>query len=191
MAARAFAIPSVAETVSSWPWMLQFVLIVPVADLTHYAAHRAFHHVPLLWRFHRVHHSAETMDWLAGSRLHFVDVVLTRGLVLVPIVLLGFERSVVFAYLAFVALHAVFIHANFAPSPRWLERVIVMPRFHHWHHAAQPEAVDRNFAVHLPLIDALFGTRYLPASGWPKRLGLLGESAPRGFLSQITWPFTR
>ena len=182
---------ALAAIVSSWPWAAQFLLVVLVADVAQYALHRAFHRVPLLWRFHRVHHSVEAMDWLAGSRLHLVDVVVTRGLVLVPIVLLGFDRSVLAAYLAFVALHAVFIHANFAPTASWIETIVVMPRFHHWHHAAQAEAVDRNFAVHLPWIDGLFGTRFLPAAGWPERYGLIGERAPARFLAQFAWPFRR
>src|SRR5690606_17877607 len=61
------------------PLALQFLGCVLVADLTQYGIHRAFHRVPWLWRFHAVHHSVETMDWIAGSRLHLVDVIVTRG----------------------------------------------------------------------------------------------------------------
>lgn len=49
--------------------------MVLVADFTQYWVHRTFHTVPWLWRFHAIHHSAEEMDWLAGSRLHLVDVI--------------------------------------------------------------------------------------------------------------------
>jgi lathosterol oxidase len=191
LALGALGSTTVTAISSSLPWPVQFLLVVLVADIAQYAVHRASHSVPLLWRFHRVHHSVETMDWLAGSRLHLVDVVVTRGLVLAPIVLLGFDRSVLAAYLAFVALHAVFIHANFAPTASWLERIVVTPRFHHWHHAAQSEAVDKNFAVHLPWIDAFFGTRFLPEKDWPARYGLLGERGPERFLAQLAWPLRR
>ena len=70
--------------------MVQFVLLIAVTDFTQYWVHRAFHAVPLLWRFHAVHHSADHMDWLAGSRLHLVDIAITRGLTYVPIYVLGF-----------------------------------------------------------------------------------------------------
>ena len=67
------------------------------------------------------------MDWIAGSRLHLVDVVVTRGLVLLPLIVLGFDSRAVYAYLALVSFHAVFIHANFAPRAAWLERWIALP----------------------------------------------------------------
>ena len=140
----------IQRVVSSWPFFVQFVAILFLTDFVQYWVHRAFHRVPMLWRFHRIHHSADVMDWLAGSRLHLVDVAVTRGLTYVPIYLLGFAEPPLFAYVAFVSVQATFIHANvrfrFGPL-RW---VLATPQFHHWHHGAEPEAVDKNFAVHLP-----------------------------------------
>ncbi|QZH74744.1 MAG: sterol desaturase family protein [Erythrobacter sp.] len=173
------------------PWLVQFALCLLLADLAQYGVHRAFHASPMLWRFHKVHHSVEAMDWLAGSRLHLVDVLVTRGLVLLALVLAGFAQSVVYAYLALVSFHAVFIHANFAPRARWLERWIAMPRFHHWHHAIEPEARDVNFAVHLPMIDRWFGTHHLPSDQWPGGYGIADEKAPAGWLAQFVWPLRR
>jgi lathosterol oxidase len=184
------AVPALQSAVAALPLIVQFAAALLVADLTQYGLHRAFHEVPLLWRFHRVHHSSTAIDWLAGSRLHLVDVVVTRGLVLLPLAVLGFAPPAIYAYLTFVSLHAVFIHANFAPRAGWLERVVVMPHFHHWHHAAEPEAVNRNYAVHLPWLDRLFGTAYEP-SRWPSGYGLTGETAPDGVLAQLAWPFRR
>jgi sterol desaturase/sphingolipid hydroxylase (fatty acid hydroxylase superfamily) len=184
------AIPALQTTVAALPILLQLAAILLVADLAQYWLHRAFHEVPVLWRFHRVHHSAEVMDWLAGSRLHLLDVVVTRGLVLLPLAVLGFAPAAIYAYLTFVSLHAVFIHANFRPRAAWLERVLVMPHFHHWHHAAEPAAVNRNYAVHLPWLDGLFGTAYSPPR-WPLGYGLAEEHAPAGVLAQLAWPFRR
>jgi lathosterol oxidase len=186
---RWLAVPALQAFVQSWPQLLQFLAVLLIADLTQYAVHRAFHEVPLLWRFHRVHHSSEALDWLAGSRLHLVDVVVTRGLVLVPVAILGFAQGAVYAYLVFVSVHAVFIHANFALPAGWLEHVLVMPRFHHWHHAAAAEAVNRNYAVHLPWLDRLFGTLCFPEAAWPSAYGLAREKPPERFLAQFAWPF--
>jgi sterol desaturase/sphingolipid hydroxylase (fatty acid hydroxylase superfamily) len=182
------AVPALQAAVATLPLVVQFVAIVLVADLTQYAVHRAFHEVPVLWRFHRVHHSSTAIDWLAGSRLHLADVVVTRGLVLVPLAVLGFAPAAIYAYLTFVSVHAVFIHANFAPRAGWLERMIVMPHFHHWHHADELAAVNRNYAVHLPWIDRVFGTAYEPAR-WPSGYGLADGTAPAGVVAQLLWPF--
>jgi sterol desaturase/sphingolipid hydroxylase (fatty acid hydroxylase superfamily) len=183
------AMPSAQALVQSLPVVVQFALAVLVADLAQYGVHRAFHEVPVLWRFHKVHHSIEVMDWLAGSRLHLVDVIAMRGLVLLPLVVLGFETSAVYAYLALVSFHAVFIHANFAPRWGWLERWVAMPRFHHWHHGVEPEARYVNFAVHLPIIDRWFGTYHMPEARWPAGYGIAGERAPEGWVRQLLWPF--
>lgn len=185
------AVPALRAVVATAPVWVQFAGVILVADLTQYWVHRAFHEVPILWRFHRVHHTSRVLDWLAGSRLHLVDVVVTRGLVLVPVALLGFAQPAVYAYLVFVSMHAVFIHANVRLHAPWLERVLVLPRFHHWHHADAPEAVDRNYAVHLPWLDTLFGTAHDPAGRWPERYGIREERVPEGFLAQLVWPFRR
>jgi len=183
------AIPAWQHAVQQAPLVLQFLACVLVADFAQYWVHRAFHVVPWLWRFHAVHHSVEAMDWVAGSRLHLLDVVVTRGLVLLPLVVLGFDERAVLAYLGLVSFHAVFIHANFAPRAAWLEHWLAMPRYHHWHHAIEREAVDRNFAVHLPMIDRWFGTHYLPADSWPSGYGIAGVTAPDGYIRQHAWPF--
>lgn len=182
------AVPALQQTVQQAPLVVQFLGCVLVADMAQYWVHRAFHAVPWLWRFHSVHHSAQSMDWIAGSRLHLLDVVVTRGLVLLPLVVMGFDSRAVLAYLVLVSFHAVFIHANFAPRARWLERWLAMPRFHHWHHAIEPEARDRNFAVHLPIIDRWFGTHHLPDDAWPQGYGIPGVTAPDGYFRQLAWP---
>lgn len=181
-------VPSVHAWVQSAPWVIQFGLMVVVSDLTQYWVHRACHAVPLLWRFHAVHHSAEQMDWLAGSRLHLVDIAVTRGVTYVPIYVLGFAEAPLVAYLVFVSAQATFIHANVRFEWRWLQWILATPRFHHWHHAAEPDAVDTNFAVHLPVLDLIFGTAYLP-DRWPSAYGLAHGHAPRGYLRQFVWPF--
>jgi lathosterol oxidase len=168
--------------------VLQFFLLLLVADFTQYWVHRAFHAIPLLWRFHAVHHSAEQMDWLAGSRLHLVDIAVTRGLTYVPIYLLGFGDGPLFAYLVVVSAQATFIHANIRFDFGWVKWLVATPQFHHWHHAAEREAIDKNFAVHLPMLDWLFGTMYLPGR-WPKAYGIEGGSrVPDGFFKQLFWP---
>jgi sterol desaturase/sphingolipid hydroxylase (fatty acid hydroxylase superfamily) len=190
-ASRWLAIPWLAQTVGNLPFLIQLPLAIVVADLSQYATHRAFHAIPFLWRFHAIHHSIETMDWVAGSRSHYVDILLTRGLILIPMTIFGFSQTTLAGYLVFVSFHATFCHTDFRPRTIWLEPHFVTVRYHHWHHAADKEAVDVNFAIHLPFIDRLFGTYYLPKDAWPKRYGLVGTSVPQGFFAQLLAPFTR
>ena len=163
-------------------------MLLVVADFTQYWVHRAFHAVPLPWRFHAVHHSAEQMDWLAGSRLHLVDIAITRGLTYVPIYVIGFGDGPLFAYLVVVSAQATFIHANVRFDFGAVKWLVATPQFHHWHHAAEREAVDKNFAVHLPVLDWVFGTMYLPRH-WPNAYGIEGGARPpEGFWRQLFWP---
>ncbi|HSF04714.1 MAG TPA: sterol desaturase family protein [Methylomirabilota bacterium] len=182
--------PAIQNTVAAQPFVLQFVEILIVADLSEYAIHRLFHAVPFLWRFHAVHHSSEVMDWLAGSRMHLVDVVVTRALAFVPLYVLAFSPVPVYAYLVFVSFHAVFIHANVRFRFGAFAHVIATPQFHHWHHAAEPAAADKNFAVHLPVIDRLLGTYYMPPGRWPGIYGIAGNPVPRDYARQLLYPFT-
>ena len=185
------AILPLQAIVQRWPYLVQLVAAIFVADLGQYLVHRMFHTVPLLWRFHSIHHSIKTLDWIAGSRSHFIDIVITRGLVMIPMMMLGFPQSVLAGYLVFVSFHATFCHTDFRPDAHWLERYLVTVRYHHWHHAADKEAVDVNFAIHFPVLDRLFGTHHLPKTAWPQRYGLLDDTMPSGFLSQFLSPFRR
>ena len=98
--------------VAALPFWAGVLLIVLVADLVQYWTHRAYHEVPLLWRLHAVHHSVKAMDWMAGSRQHILELLITRTLVLAPIYVLGFSKEVIDAYIVVVGFQAVFNHCN-------------------------------------------------------------------------------
>jgi len=181
--AREFAL------LGSLPLPAQFLAVLVLADLTQYWIHRSFHRLSFLWRLHAVHHSSTAMDWLAGSRMHPLDALATRAAVMTVLVLAGASPSAVALYLAFVSFHAVFIHANFGAGLRWLEFLLVTPRYHHFHHAAEAEAIDKNFAVHLPILDRLFGTHFLPETRWPRGYGVSDVRVARTYLAQILDPF--
>jgi sterol desaturase/sphingolipid hydroxylase (fatty acid hydroxylase superfamily) len=189
LATKYLGIPVLQQLIARIPWILQFFLAVVVADVAEYFIHLAFHKMPFLWRFHAVHHSSKALDWIAGSRSHFVDDTLVRGFVLAPL-MLGFSQSIILAYLIFVTLHATWVHCNFRPNAKWLEKFLVMPRYHHWHHTSQKEGIDKNFAIHFPWIDKIFGTYYYP-DVWPERYGLDGEEISPNFFGQTIEPFTK
>lgn len=186
------AFPALKDAIQSLPVWVQFLLAVFVADMAQALLHRAYHNIPWLWRFHAVHHSSREMDWLAGSRIHFVEIVLTRSAVLLPLLILGFSTSAVNAYVVLVGLQAVLAHANLGIRFGPLEYLFVLPRYHHWHHARQKEFIDVNYAIHLPLVDMLMGTFKLPRdqSEWPGEYGVMKlETVPRGIVEQHLMPF--
>ncbi len=175
--------------VQGLPFVAALFLIILVADLVQYWTHRAYHEVPLLWRLHAVHHSTKSMDWLAGSRQHMLELILTRTLVLAPIYVLGFSKEVIDAYIIVVGLQAVFNHANVSVRLGPLRYLIVTPNFHHWHHSQDDEAIDRNYAAHFAFLDHLFGTAVQSERRWPQRYGVVGDYVPNGFWKQLLFPF--
>ncbi|MGB7346372.1 MAG: sterol desaturase family protein [Pirellulaceae bacterium] len=179
------------EVIASQPVVLQFFEIMFFTDLVQYWFHRAFHQVPWLWRFHAVHHSAKQMDWIAGSRMHLIEIILLRAFTTLPMYLMGFAETALYAYIFFVYLLSVFVHANIRFSFGWLQYVIATPRFHHWHHGIDKEAIDVNFAVHFPLLDRIFGSYHFPKDTWPEGYGIQGHPVPRGYWRQFLYPFQR
>ena len=185
---RAFVPAPLRDAVAASPGWAQIAAGLTIATIGGYAGHRAAHEVPLLWRFHRVHHSSRELDWLAATHLHPLDETFTRSVAVLPLFALGFGRVSLGAFLILITLQAIFIHANvrlgFGPL-RW---VIGTPQFHHWHHAREPQAYNSNYAGEFPLLDALFGTLYFPANRWPAQYGV-DDTQPDGYLRQIAWPF--
>jgi sterol desaturase/sphingolipid hydroxylase (fatty acid hydroxylase superfamily) len=177
-------------TIGGLPWVVQFLLAMILTDLAQYWFHRLFHRIPFLWGFHAVHHSAKAMDWLAGARMHFVEIILLRGVTSLPLLTFGFLPSVMQAYVGMVYIYASLVHANLRGDFNWLGKWVVVPRFHHWHHAIEAEGVDKNFAIHFPILDRIFGTYYFPDSKWPTGYGV-PEEVPQGYWAQLRYPFVR
>jgi sterol desaturase/sphingolipid hydroxylase (fatty acid hydroxylase superfamily) len=188
--AHSGALDAFRGAVGGQPWLLQFVEVMILTDLAQYWFHRAFHRVPFLWGFHAVHHSAKSMDWLAGARMHFLEIIALRGFTALPMMTLGFLPSVLQAYIAVVYIYSSLIHANLRGDFDRLGHWLVVPRYHHWHHGLEEEAVDVNFAIHFPWLDRLFGTFHLPKGRWPEGYGV-PEPVPHGYRAQFAYPFRR
>jgi len=167
------------------------LLCILVADMMQYWTHRAYHEVPFLWKFHAIHHSAKTMDWMAGSRMHVLELIFTRVCVLGPLYVFGFEKSVMDAYIIVVGFQAVFNHANVHLPWGPLKYLFVTPDFHHWHHSSDQAALDRNYAAHYAFLDYLFGTVVKTDERFPKDYGVLGDYVPPGFVKHQLFPFKK
>ncbi|HLF70918.1 MAG TPA: sterol desaturase family protein [Dehalococcoidia bacterium] len=177
--------------ISHQPLALQLIEFLLLADLAGYWQHRAFHRVGRLWRFHAVHHSSTDVDWLSSVRVHPLNDALASTAVATPLLLLGFSPAALAAYLPFLTLYAVMLHANVSWSFGPLRNVISSPAFHRWHHSAEAEALDKNFAGLLPAVDWIFGTLYFPKDKLATVFGVNGEQLPASFLGQLAYPFKR
>jgi len=175
------------------PLWARMAAAMVVGEIGFYWGHRWSHEIPLLWRFHAVHHSAEHVNFLVNTRAHPVDIVFTRlcGLVLLYATGLastvGPHPTLVPTMVLLVgSMWSYFIHANL----RWrlgpLEELISSPAFHHWHHTRDDHR-DHNYSSMLPFVDRVFGTFYLPRE-WPDAYGT-DTPMPDTMVGQLLQPF--
>lgn len=169
------------------PLLVQVLMAMLVADLTQYALHRTYHRSKLLWEFHKIHHSIKTLDWLSGSRLHLLEIIISRSVIYIVVSYLGVSPLAFTIYLFIAAFQTIWIHSNIKIRLGWLEYLIVTPRFHHWHHNDRLPTYDKNFCIHFPVIDLIFGTFHLPKRVWPGEYGV--EDYPADLLRQFVQPF--
>lgn len=181
---------AIRAAIGGQPLILQVVEIMVLTDFAQYWFHRVFHRVPFLWGFHAVHHSTRAMDWLAGARMHFIEIVLLRGVTAVPMLTFGFSPVALQIYIGIVYIYSSLLHANIRGDFDRIGHFVATPRFHHWHHALEAEGVDKNFAIHFPLLDRMFGTFHMPPGRWPEGYGV-PEQVPRGYVRQFLYPFRR
>jgi sterol desaturase/sphingolipid hydroxylase (fatty acid hydroxylase superfamily) len=172
-------VPGAVQThAAALPVWARVAAALVVGEFGFYWGHRWTHEIPLLWRFHSVHHSPEEIDWLVNSHAHPVDIVFVRLCGFVPMYALGLAQPLAgnridtapLLVMLIATLWGFFIHANVRWRFGWLEWIVSTPNFHHWHHSAGDRA-NRNYASMLPLMDKLFGTSYLPKKQWPARYG--------------------
>jgi sterol desaturase/sphingolipid hydroxylase (fatty acid hydroxylase superfamily) len=177
---------SVGIAIRAQPVWLQAIAAIIVADVGFYAAHRLFHAVPALWRFHSIHHSIEELDWLAAHRVHPVDQILVSSCSLIPVFALGFS-PLALAILTFTyMLQSHLIHANTRISFGPLRYVFASPLYHHWHHANEGGTRTSNFSAQLVYMDWIFGTLRLP-DAMPDRYGI-DDPVPTDFVRQLAYP---
>ena len=148
---------------------LGLVAAVAALDLVIYIQHVLFHAVPALWRLHRMHHADLDFDVTTGARFHPFEVLISAGIKLGAVAVLGPSALAVLLFEVLLNATAMFNHGNVrlpVAADRWLRWAVVTPDMHRVHHSAVPAETNRNFGFNLPWWDRLFGT-YLaqPAAG--------------------------
>ncbi len=151
------------------PGWAAILLGVIALDLVIYTQHYVFHHVPVLWRLHRMHHADLDIDVTTGLRFHPLEILLSLAIKMAAVVALGVPALAVLIFEVLLNATSMFNHSNVA-LPRWLEpiarRIVVTPQMHQVHHSIVRAETDSNFGFNLPWWDRLFGTyRAQPSVG--------------------------
>ncbi len=182
--------PAWHAMVGGWPLWFRLPIALLIGETGFYWGHRLTHRIPMLWRFHAIHHSAEQMDFLVNTRAHPVDLVFTRLCGLVPLYVMGLagpgQSFVSVLVVVFGTVWGFVIHANLRWRLRPLGWLLATPAFHHWHHArGGPDG--RNYAAMFPILDRIFGTHAVP-NVWPEHYGITEPLAPT-LAGQLAAPF--
>lgn len=151
------------------PYWPAVILSVVLLDLAIYLQHVMVHAIPVLWRLHRMHHADLDYDLTTGARFHPIEIVLSMGIKLTVVTLLGAPPLAVLIFEVVLNATAMFNHGNIripAGIDRFLRWMVVTPDMHRVHHSVVPEETNSNFGFNLPWWDRLFGTyRDQPAAG--------------------------
>jgi sterol desaturase/sphingolipid hydroxylase (fatty acid hydroxylase superfamily) len=177
---------------TAWPLPAQLVLALLIQDFCGYWVHRAQHVIPLLWRFHAVHHSAPRLYWMNQMRNHPIDAMIS-GASMIPLAVLGAPEGTLAVYGVLSTVHLLLQHANIdyrlGPLARWLSAA----QAHRWHHSRRLDESNGNYGSILLAWDALFRTRVWPTDHQPPiETGLADRpDFPRDYLGQLAAPFRR
>jgi sterol desaturase/sphingolipid hydroxylase (fatty acid hydroxylase superfamily) len=175
------------------PWLLQVPVALLTADFLGYWQHRLMHGTRL-FRLHAIHHSPRSLDWLSAARNHPLAEAFGRVWMIVPLLYLGIDPRVLAPLVPAIGLWGLLLHANVSFRFHALRYVVATPHFHRWHHAAEREALGKNFAALFPVWDLVFGTFYLPDRR-PMFFGVVADDPedemPDTFLGQMLHPLRR
>jgi len=165
------------------PLWLEVVVALLVLDLIGaYAIHWLEHRVPLLWRFHVVHHTDREVDVTTGLRHHPVETVFRSLATIVAAVVVGAPLGVVLLYQTISVFFAHMTHANVRWSStvdRALARIFVTPYFHKVHHHDRRPMTDANYGNIFSVWDRLFRTAIDVADPTTLRYGIDTHSEPQ------------
>lgn len=154
---RGWGLFNIVET----PGWLALTLSVLILDLAIYFQHRLFHAIPWLWRLHRMHHADLEFDVTTGLRFHPLEILISMGIKLVVVMLLGASAVAVLIFEVMLNATSMFNHGNVhlpASVDRRLRLLLVTPDMHRVHHSIVRRETDSNFGFNVPWWDRLFGT---------------------------------
>jgi sterol desaturase/sphingolipid hydroxylase (fatty acid hydroxylase superfamily)/creatinine amidohydrolase/Fe(II)-dependent formamide hydrolase-like protein len=192
-----FGVPEGAYLSSAAGIAIYTLLSVLALDFGVFLMHYLHHRIPVLWHFHKVHHSAEELNPLTLFRMHPVDLALTSISIMVfqsmayaglfyltnspptAVTVLGLNLVTFLFYVFGYNLRHSHIWLNY---PVWLSNILVSPAQHQIHHSSDPKHFDMNMGLIFSFWDRMFGTLYIPVERENLRYGL-SRKEPNPFKS--------
>lgn len=176
---------------TSWPLFVQLVLALVLGEGLTYCLHRAQHKIPILWRFHSIHHSPRRLYWLNTGRFHVVNALIDILPIFVFLLAFGIPKEVFVALLLFTAINGFFQHSNLKIHIGFLNWIFSNAELHRWHHSNVEVESNHNYGQNIILWDIIFGTRFLPEKKeQPESIGIsYPEKFPTKFIQQLLAPF--
>ena len=178
------------------PYGLGLVVFFLLTDFVQWNTHILMHRIPWLWQFHQVHHSVKQMGFAAHLRYHWMEPIVYKSLLYIPIALIGGFDAQDVAIIHFFAITIGHLnHANIGWDYGPLKYLLNNPKMHIWHHAKDLPIKARygiNFGISLSLWDYIFGTAHAPHDGRDLELGFPGdENFPKTFIDQEMHPWQK
>jgi sterol desaturase/sphingolipid hydroxylase (fatty acid hydroxylase superfamily) len=184
----------VAINVAALPHWVQLLILFVVRDFVQWNTHRLLHWSPVLWEFHKVHHSVREMGFAAHLRYHFMETIVYRSIEYLPLAMIGFGIQDFIVVHLFTIVVGHLNHANVYLPLGPLKYVFNNPQMHIWHHSKElPKGSHGvNYGLTLSVWDYIFGTAWIPRDGRDIKLGFEEvDEYPHGFFSQMLQPFRR
>lgn len=164
------------------------------SDFIQWNTHRLLHTIPFLWKVHKTHHSVKEMGFAAHFRYNWMEPIVYKTILYVPLMLVGgFSLEDVFI-VHFISIAIGHLnHANLGWNYGFLKYVFNNPKMHIWHHSKfLPNKNGVNFGISLSVWDYLFKTSFIPTDGRDIELGFDDENSfPKGFIKQELYPFKK
>lgn len=158
-------------TISIQTLFIAFIL----QDFLYYWFHRASHNVHWLWAAHVVHHSSTHMNFTTAFRQSLMYPVAGMWVFWTPMIIIGFEPSIVFAVVALNLAYQFFVHTQLTHKLWGIGKLFNIPSHHRVHHSTNIEYIDKNFAGVLIIWDKLFGTFVAEDKNNPCKYGIVGQ----------------
>jgi len=180
-----------ANAAADWPVAAQILVALVVVDFVQWCVHNVLHRVSFLWEFHKVHHSVKDgeMDWIVSFRFHWMEIVVYKSFLYVPLAFFGFGTPAILFHAIFGTLIGHLNHANLSWDYGPLRYLLNNPKMHLWHHDYDgDERTTVNFGIIFSCWDYLFGTAKVPPHP-PAHIGFEGvETMPDTFFEHAVWP---
>jgi sterol desaturase/sphingolipid hydroxylase (fatty acid hydroxylase superfamily) len=186
-------------SLTRYPGWVRFLLALLLVDFLYWVQHYLNHKVPLLWRFHVLHHSQKEINFFTDFRYHIVEYIVRYTFLIIPFLILKLDPPVIVGFVIFSRCYSHFYHGNIRMNLGPLKYILVTPQSHRVHHSLDVEYRDRNFGAIFSIWDFLLGTQCRNFGIYPEtgvRDGAFPHEQKLGLksllltpLSQLLYPF--